>query len=150
MCGVCSPYRCCQGDKLAGPHRYILSRPSKRCIWTKPDSPVFYALTRGQHLDFSNSAPIDQQRRFLRHAADLVGMLNTPVSHDLRKGGAADIYAIKSNVVKGDIERVRRSLGHLNLATSKRPRRHVYRSRQGQLGPSGSIRRQRPSKILTF
>jgi hypothetical protein len=88
----------------------VLNRPSKRFIWTKPSSPVFFALTRSCHLDFEKPSSIDQQRRFLCHAAKLVGMLKAPVTHDLRRGAAADVYALKSYA--GSTDRVRRALGH--------------------------------------
>ncbi|KAL8714820.1 MAG: hypothetical protein Q9220_001333 [cf. Caloplaca sp. 1 TL-2023] len=78
----------------------VRSRPSKRMLWTKPSSPVFYALTCSQKLDMFRPAPVDQQRRFLCLAAELVGMLNVPVAHDL-----SDSYS-------GDNNKVRRSLGH--------------------------------------
>jgi len=95
----------------------VLSRPSKRFVWTKPDAPVFYALTRGQRLDFGTAASIDQQRRFLCHAARLVGMLAMPVTHDIRKGAAADTFTLKSD--GGDTNRVRRALGHSMTAMGK-------------------------------
>ncbi|KAJ8110459.1 hypothetical protein OPT61_g6701 [Boeremia exigua] len=88
----------------------VLRRPSKRFVWTKPDSPVFFALTRGQRLDFENPAAVDTQNHFLSNAAELVGMIEAPVSHDIRRSAAADVFTLKSNT--GDTDRVRRSLCH--------------------------------------
>lgn len=97
----------------------VRARPSKRILWAKPNSPVFYAFDRSRQLDMFAPAPVDQQRRFLCRAAELVGMLNVPVAHDLRKGAAADLYSLKSNTYSGDTNKVRRSLGHSNAAMSK-------------------------------
>ncbi|KAF2132502.1 hypothetical protein P153DRAFT_382125 [Dothidotthia symphoricarpi CBS 119687] len=44
-------------------------------------------------------------------------MLKIPVSHDIRKGAAADIFGLKSDT--GDTDRVRRSLGHTMAAMNK-------------------------------
>ena len=90
----------------------VRARPSKRIVWAKPSSPVFYALTRSEQLNMSAPAPVDQQRRFLCRAAELVGMLNVPVAHDLRRGAAADIYSLKPDTPSGATDRVRRALGH--------------------------------------
>jgi hypothetical protein len=94
----------------------VRARPSKRILWAKPDSPVFYALDRSQQLDMSAPASIGQQRRFLLRAAELIGMLNVPITHDVRRGAAADLYSLKSDTISGDTNKVRRALGHSNVA----------------------------------
>jgi hypothetical protein len=43
----------------------VLNHPSKRFIWTKPQAPVFFALTQGQQLDFTKPARFGQQYTFL-------------------------------------------------------------------------------------
>ncbi len=93
--------------------RAVVQRPNKRFIWTTPEWPVFFALTRSERLDFPKPARADQQGRFLKHAASLVGMLQRPVSHDVRRGAAADIASLKDSI---NVEGVRRSLGHTNAA----------------------------------
>ncbi|KAF7189366.1 hypothetical protein HII31_09344 [Pseudocercospora fuligena] len=94
----------------------VLSRPSRRFIWQKPSTPVFYAYTKSQQLDFDNPAPVDQQNRFLRRGASLMGMLQLPVSHDIRRGSAADAYSLESF---GNAENARMSLGHGNSSLGK-------------------------------
>jgi hypothetical protein len=93
----------------------VSQRPSKRFIWKNPDRPVF-ALTRGERFDFFKPAGIDQQCRFLRRAAGLIGMMQLPVSHDIRRGAAADISSLESST---NPEGVRRSLGHTHTAVDK-------------------------------
>lgn len=87
----------------------VFERPSKRFVWQTPQWPVFFARTRGERLDFTKPAGVDQQTRFLRRAANLIGMLDIPASHDLRRGAAADIYSLSPST---NIEGVRRALGH--------------------------------------
>jgi len=91
----------------------VIRRPSKRFVWETPGGPVFFGSTRGERLDFTKPAPIDQQNRFLRRAATLVGMMARPVAHDLRRGSAADINSL--GAVENP-ERVRRQLGHTHQA----------------------------------
>ena len=90
----------------------VRARPSKRIVWAKPSSPVFYALDRSEQLNMSAPAPVDQQRRFLCRAAELLGMLNVPVAHDIRRGAAADIYSLEPDTPSEGTDRVRRALGH--------------------------------------
>ncbi|KAK5234661.1 hypothetical protein LTR47_004104 [Exophiala xenobiotica] len=94
----------------------VSQRPSKRFIWKHRDWPVFFALTRGERLDFFKPAKVDQQRRFLRRAAGLTGMPQLPVSHDIRRGAAADISSLESST---NPEGVRRSLSHTPTAVDK-------------------------------
>ncbi|EXJ57123.1 hypothetical protein A1O7_07467 [Cladophialophora yegresii CBS 114405] len=93
----------------------VLRRRSKRFVWSRPDDPVFFGHTKGERLDFANAAPVGQQTRFLRHAASLIGMMARPVSHDLRRGAASDIFSLKQST---NVEGVRRSLGHSQQAKS--------------------------------
>jgi hypothetical protein len=97
----------------------VCARPSKRILWANPDSPVFHALNRSQQLDMSAPAPVDQQKRFLCRAAELAGMVVAPVTHDLRRGAAADLYSLKSDTHSGDTNKVRRAMGHSNTAMAK-------------------------------
>ena len=94
----------------------VIQRPGKRFIWNKPDWPVFFAYTKGERLDFAKPARADQQGRFLRRAANLVGMMQLPVSHDLRRGAAADVSSLKQST---NLEGARRSLGHTQAAKGK-------------------------------
>jgi hypothetical protein len=61
-------------------------------------------------LDFTKPASVGQQHRFLCRASELIGMLRPPVTHDIRRGAAADIFELP--VAGGDTNRVRRALGH--------------------------------------
>jgi hypothetical protein len=94
-----------------------MRRPSRRVVWTKPDAPVFFAWTKSQRLDFEKPAGIDQQRRFLCDAADLVGMTQVPITHDIRRGAASDIFHLQTDA--GDTNSVRRTLGHSMSAMNR-------------------------------
>jgi hypothetical protein len=94
----------------------VSQRPSKRFIWKNPDRPVFFALTRGERFDFFKPAGVDQQCRFLRRAAGLIGMMQLPVTHDLRRGAAANIGSLKPSTSP---EGIRRDLGHTHVALNK-------------------------------
>jgi hypothetical protein len=98
----------------------VRSRPSKRVLWAKPTSPVFCAITRSNQLDMSRPANVQQNQRFLTHAAGLIGMLNAPVPHDIRRGAARDVYSLKSNGSSGsgDLARVGNLLGHTLVSTA--------------------------------
>jgi hypothetical protein len=89
----------------------VRSRPSKRVLWATPTSPVFCAITRFNQLDMSRPSVVQQNRRFLTQAAELVGMLNAPVPHDIRRGAASDVYSLKSSS-SGDLNRVAHTLAH--------------------------------------
>lgn len=93
-------------------------RPVKQILWVRPEDAVFYALTRSQHLDFSGPAGIEILRRFLTKAADLIGMINVPVSHDIRKGAASDLAHLKTGTAD-QTTRVRKALGHSVGAANK-------------------------------
>jgi hypothetical protein len=94
-----------------------MRRPSRRVVWTKPDAPVFFAWTKYQRLDFDRPARIDQQRRLLCDAADLICMTQVPVAHDIRRGAASDIYHLETDT--GDTNSVRRTLGHSMAAMNR-------------------------------
>jgi hypothetical protein len=94
-----------------------MRRPSRRVVWTKPDAPVFFAWTKSQRLDFNRPARIEQQRRSLCDAADLIGMTQVPITHDIRRGAASDIYHLDATT--GDTNSVRRTLGHSMAAMNK-------------------------------
>jgi hypothetical protein len=87
----------------------VRSRPSKRVLWAKPTSPVFCTITRSNQLDMTKPAMIQQNQRFLSRAAGLIGMLDVPVPHDIRRGAASDVYSLTGS---GDLARVGRTLGH--------------------------------------
>lgn len=66
----------------------------------------------------SKPAIVQQNQRFLTRAAGLIGMLNAPITHDIRRGAASDVYALKSTG-SGDLNRTRRTVGHAHKSTSK-------------------------------
>ncbi|KAK7890241.1 hypothetical protein LTR67_008126 [Exophiala xenobiotica] len=94
----------------------VSQRPSKRFIWKNLHRPVFSALTKGERFDFFKPAGIDQQCRFLRRAAGLIDMMQLPVTHDLRRGAAADISSLKPST---NPEGVLRDLGHTHGVLNK-------------------------------
>lgn len=73
----------------------VLRRPSRQVLWKNGSSPVFHGKTKGGHLDFSKPAPSGQQLIVVRRAAELIGMLDVPIAHDLRRGAAADLSQVK-------------------------------------------------------
>nr|POE65130.1 hypothetical protein CFP56_34798 [Quercus suber] len=71
--------------------RDTLASPGKTIQWTMPRSPVLFGLRfRAAGIDMARAAPGIQQLRILRDAADLIGMVKSPVTHDLRRGAAKD------------------------------------------------------------
>jgi hypothetical protein len=94
-----------------------MRRPSRRVVWTKPDAPVFFAWTKSQRLEFNRPARIDQQRWSLCDAADLIGMAQVPVTHDIRRGAASDIFHLQTDA--GDTNSVRRTLSHSMAAMNR-------------------------------
>jgi hypothetical protein len=103
-----------------------MRRPSRRVVWAKPNAPVFFAWMKSQHLDFERPAGIDQQRRFLCDAADLVGMTQVPITHDIRRGAASDIFHLQTDA--GNTDSVRRKLEH-SMASVNRGTTDEYISR---------------------
>ncbi|OHE93642.1 hypothetical protein CORC01_11045 [Colletotrichum orchidophilum] len=63
-------------------------------VWENPQWPLLGAFTIGLNLiQFDKPAGVQQIGTTLRQAADLVGMVIPPVTHDIRRGAAADLAA---------------------------------------------------------
>lgn len=94
-------------------------RSPKAIEWAHPERPLFNAYLKGAvGLDFSRPAIAKQQAATLQLAGELIDLLSTPWTHDLRRGAAADIAHLPQPLLFGtSTPAVGRALGHLPNAT---------------------------------
>ncbi|KAK4997293.1 hypothetical protein LTR66_003268 [Elasticomyces elasticus] len=91
----------------------VSHRKSKALIWSDPNQPVFRAYIPNKGgIDFSKPAGVHQQRYALREASDLVGMMQRPWSHDLRRGAAQDLSHLSVKIPGLALDNARDALGH--------------------------------------
>lgn len=98
----------------------LVARPNKTVVWSTPESPVFYAFKpKAIGLNTAKAATARQQLDTMQMAADMVGLLQKPWTHDLRRGAAGDLtYKMKTALPGASLDTVRSSLGHTHSALS--------------------------------
>ena len=88
-----------------------ITSPGGNVQWTTPSSPVLFGLaSRSTRVVLTRAAPTNQQLRILRDAANLIGMIVPPITHDLRRGAAKDLSALSQTIHNETA--ARRGLGH--------------------------------------
>ena len=94
--------------------RDIKRTENKLFIWATPERPVLLAFgVAGCQLDMTKPASSRQIEEILRRGAESIGMLATPVPHDLRRGAVRDIAYLPKPPRGGAIEDAARVLDHL-------------------------------------
>jgi hypothetical protein len=86
---------------------------TKPVTWSFPDRPVLCAFKQqGSMLIPEQPATTAQQLKTLRSAGDLAAMLADPVTHDVRRGTAAEIAHLPSGLRGASATDAARVLGH--------------------------------------
>jgi hypothetical protein len=96
----------------------VRARPNNRVKWARPSSPVFNAEKSNGLLDMSRPASLQSSARFLQSAADQAGLVAKLATHNLRRGGAADLSVLK-NAPHDKSNDIARSIGHSRASTAK-------------------------------
>ena len=86
---------------------------TKPVTWSAPGRPVLCAFKQqGSMLIMEQPATNAQLLKTLRSACDLAGMLQVPVTHDVRRGAAADVAHLPSSLRGASTTDSARVLGH--------------------------------------
>jgi hypothetical protein len=86
---------------------------NKSLVWQTPDRPVLSAFKQqGCMLDLRKPAREVQLLKTLKQGCDLIGLLSSPVTHDVRRGAAAEIAHLPKHVKGGSTADAARTLNH--------------------------------------
>jgi hypothetical protein len=87
-------------------------RKNRTIAWVDAKRPIVCSADAGHALYTDRPAPESQLRRFLQRSSELVGMLNRPGCHDIRRGAAFEMNEIDATSNIGGVDRAADLLGH--------------------------------------
>lgn len=95
------------------------ARRDKKVVWTRPELPVLSAIdTHTCQLVLGKPAGVHQINNNVQLAAELAGIANHVVAHDLRRGSARDTANLTASINGIATPLVARALGHSNRTMS--------------------------------